>query len=260
MTNEELAASIQAGDTWRLDTLLTQNNGMLYHIARQYSGLAERNRGADLEDLYQSAALGMIEAVAEWEPERGAFLTVATFYMRRRVRELLGVYSTKERIENGGTASLDAAISAEDESPLVELIADPAALDPEEAAIQADMRRIVREAVAALPAEECAAINNTYLQEGKRGGADGKRLTRVCVPCGETAAFCSFGRNMKACPIGTEVMHRGGTRTQARLRRLQCSGNGYGSKWLHSCGGIHAKALMRLFMLRSLEISCDFTH
>lgn len=178
MTNEELAASIQAGDTWRLDTLLTQNNGMLYHIARQYSGLAERNRVADLEDLYQSAALGMIEAVAEWEPERGAFLTVATFYMRRRVRELLGVYSTKERIENGGTASLDAAISAEDESPLVELIADPAALDPEEAAIQADMRRIVREAVAALPAEECAAINNTYLQEGKRGGADGKTLNK----------------------------------------------------------------------------------
>ena len=178
MTNEELAASIQAGDTWRLDTLLTQNNGMLYHIARQYSGLAERNLGADLEDLYQSAALGMIEAVAEWEPERGAFLTVATFYMRRRVRELLGVYSTKERIENGGTASLGAAISAEDESPLVELIADPAALDPEEAAIQADMRRIVREAVAALPAEECAAINNTYLQEGKRGGADGKTLNK----------------------------------------------------------------------------------
>ena len=73
----------------------------------------------------------------EWEPERGAFLTVATFHMRRRVRELLGIRTTKTRIENMGTASLDVALDDENDTPLVEQIIDPAALDPEEAALQA---------------------------------------------------------------------------------------------------------------------------
>ena len=166
MTNEELAASIQAGDTWRLDTLLTQNKGMIYHIARQYHELAERNGGADMNDLYQSAALGMIEAVPEWEPERGAFLTVATFHMRRRVRELLGIRTTKTRIENMGTASLDVALDDENDTPLVEQIIDPAALDPEEAALQADMQRIVRESVTRLPEEQRSAIEAAYFNRG----------------------------------------------------------------------------------------------
>ncbi len=110
---------------------------------------------------------------------------MATFYMRRRVRELLGIRTTKAHIENMGTASLDVALDDENDTPLVELIADPAALDPEEAVIQADMQRIVREAVAALPAEECAAINNTYLPEGRRGGAISYvSKTAIFVLCG----------------------------------------------------------------------------
>ena len=110
------------------------------------------------------------KAVPEWEPERGAFLTVATFHMRRRVRELLGIRTTKTRIENMGTASLDVALDDENDTPLVEQIIDPAALDPEEAALQADMQRIVWESVTRLPEEQRSAIEAAYFSEGGRGG------------------------------------------------------------------------------------------
>ena len=48
--------------------------------------------------------------------------------------QLLGIRTTKTRIENMGTASLDVALDDENDTPLVEQIIDPAALDPEEAA------------------------------------------------------------------------------------------------------------------------------
>jgi len=179
MNNEELAALIQAGEAWRMDALIEQNKGILYRIARQYVGIAERNRGADIDDLYQSAALGMIEAVAEWEPERGAFLTVAAFHMRRRVREALGIRTTKQHLENIGLCSIDAPADEDGECPLVELLADPAALDPEEAACNSDMRRIVREAVAGLPADQRKAIEAAYFHDGRRSDAAAEKGMRT---------------------------------------------------------------------------------
>ena len=95
---------------------------------------------------------------------------MATFHMRRRVRELLGIRTTKTRIENMGTASLDVALDDENDTPLVEQIIDPAALDPEEAALQADMQRIVWESVTRLPEEQRSAIEAAYFSEGGRGG------------------------------------------------------------------------------------------
>lgn len=65
-----------------------------------YVALAERNRGLDGEDLLQAVNLGIIEAIPEWDPKCGMFLTVATFYMKKCIREALGIRTEKERIEN----------------------------------------------------------------------------------------------------------------------------------------------------------------
>ncbi len=160
MTNEQLARAIQNGKTALFEQLLEQNRGIIHVIARRYSVLAARNGAVDMDDLTQAASLGMLEAIPAWDESRGGFLTLATLYMKKCIRDTLGIRSTKERIENMPTASLDAPITDESEAPLADLLQDENAVDPEEAAIQADMQCIVREAVASLPEAQRIAIQH----------------------------------------------------------------------------------------------------
>ena len=153
MTNEEIVGRIQQGETGLMDRLLEQNRGFIYKVARRYLPAAIRNRGMDLEDLAQAACIGMIEAVPAWDPERGSFLTVALYYMTCSIRQELGVLTTKQRFENEGPPLLLSTPTRDDESgdALMDLVQDTTAADPQQAAEQADMQRIVREAVADLP-------------------------------------------------------------------------------------------------------------
>jgi len=160
LTNEQLVSRIQAGDREQMETLLAQNSGFLCAVAREYLPAAQRNRGLDMDDLLQAAALGMIEAVSKWEESRGGFLTAAGWYVRGSIREALGIRSTKERIENMRSASLDQCVGEDEDTPLVELLPDPAATDPEQAAVDHDLQRIVREAVNGLPEVQRRAVQH----------------------------------------------------------------------------------------------------
>lgn len=168
MTNEELCRMAQAGDVAALEHLIDQNRGIMAKLARAYVPLAERNRGADMDDLMQAAALGMIEAVQVWDESRGSFLTIAAFYMRRSIRELLGIASSKERIENTAPPiSLFSPVGMdEDGDELVDFIRDDNAADPQEETGRADMVRIVRCAVDALPGDQRTVIHGRAF-EGK---------------------------------------------------------------------------------------------
>lgn len=162
MKNEALVLRIKAGDTWQLNTLIERNRGILYRVARRYLPLAERNGAADLDDLCQCAAMGLLEAVAKWQPERGAFLTLAEFHMRRSIRECLGLRGSRQRIENLPRASLDAPLDVDPDLCLADCIADESAVDPLEEAVQADMQRLVREAVRDLPREQREAVEAVH--------------------------------------------------------------------------------------------------
>ena len=111
-----------------------------------------------MEDLTQAACVGMITAVPQWREEKGGFLTVAIFYMRRSIREDLGIHTAKERVENAGTASIDCRAGEDTETTLLDLLQDENATDPEQAAIERDTQRIVREAVNLLPETQRRAV------------------------------------------------------------------------------------------------------
>lgn len=165
MTNEEIVGRIQQGETGLMDRLLEQNRGFIYKVARRYLPAAIRNRGMDLEDLAQAACIGMIEAVPAWDSERGSFLAVAVYYMTCSIRQELGISTTKQRFENEEPPVLLGAPAGEDEGgeTLQELVQDTTAADPQQAAEQADMQRIVHHAVEELPEKQRNVVRAYYL-------------------------------------------------------------------------------------------------
>ena len=164
-----------------MDRLLEQNRGFIYKVARRYLPIAIRNRGMDLEDLAQAACIGMIEAVPAWDIERGTFLTVAIYYMTCSIRQDLGIYTTKQRFENQAPPMLLSTPAGEDESgdALLDFIPNTSAADPLQAAEQADMHRIVREAVEDLHDKQRDVVRAYYL--------DGRSMAELSASIGCSA-------------------------------------------------------------------------
>ena len=144
MTNEELAQASAQGDMDKLAALLEANRGWVYKVAGRYCGFARVNAGLDLDDLQQAAALGMIEAARGYDAGKGSFLTWATYYMRREIREALGLRG-RERAEYH-TRSLNAPLT-EDGQTLADLLDDPGAEDLADRAARQDAVRIMLEAI-----------------------------------------------------------------------------------------------------------------
>lgn len=166
LSNEQLIKRIRAGEPGRLGDLIEQNQGIIRQAARRYLPAAWRNRALDMEDLMQAAALGMIEAIPAWDESRGAFTTLAALYMKNSIRAALGIHTTKQRIENMPIASLDAPIAEGEDIALIDTLADDMAIDPAEAAIEADTCRLVRDAVNSLPDDQRREIEAVYFMGG----------------------------------------------------------------------------------------------
>ena len=197
MTNEEIVGRIQQGDAGLMDRLLEQNRGFIYKVAKRYLPAAIRNRGMDLEDLAQAACIGMIEAVPVWDAERGSFLTVAIYYMTCSIRQELGVLTTKQRFENQEPPLLLSTPAGEDENSdtLLDLVQDTTAKDPQQAAEQADMQRIVREVVADLPEKQRDVVRAYYL--------DGRTMADLSSLIG-----CSTEKAEQLKRIGIKTLRR----------------------------------------------------
>lgn len=78
MTNEQLVLRIQNGENVadNMAVLYEQNRGIITKLAKRYSKYAE------FEDLMQEGYIGLSSAVDAWEPERGAFITCAGFWIK----------------------------------------------------------------------------------------------------------------------------------------------------------------------------------
>lgn len=77
MTNEELVLEYRSGNKGVLETLYSQNIGMIERIIGRYKGVE------DPEDLRQEAYFGLVRAADLWDPEREAqFLTFAVICIK----------------------------------------------------------------------------------------------------------------------------------------------------------------------------------
>ena len=82
---EELIRQAQAGDKDACETLVTENMGLIWSIARRYTG-----RGTELEDLYQLGCLGFLKAVEGFDCSYGTqFSTYAVPKISGEIRRFL---------------------------------------------------------------------------------------------------------------------------------------------------------------------------
>ena len=82
---EELIQKSQAGDKAASELLLTENAGLIWSIARRFTG-----RGTELDDLYQLGCLGFLKAVEGFDTAYGTqFSTYAVPKIAGEIRRFL---------------------------------------------------------------------------------------------------------------------------------------------------------------------------
>jgi len=87
----ELARS---GDPTAVHRLVISNLGFVARVAFHY-----RTRGVPVEDLFNEGALGLIEAVDRFEPQRGhRFLTYAVHWIRKSILSAIALHSHVVRV------------------------------------------------------------------------------------------------------------------------------------------------------------------
>lgn len=86
MTNEQLVIRIKAGENTAENTLqlYEQNRGMIYQVAKKYSGYAE------IDDLMQEGYLALCDAVEHYNLEQDAlFMTYAGYWLNQRMQRYI---------------------------------------------------------------------------------------------------------------------------------------------------------------------------
>lgn len=82
---EELIARSQAGDSSATETLVEENSGLIWSVARRFMG-----RGAEPDDLYQLGSLGFLKAVEGFDLQYGTqFSTYAVPKIAGEIRRFL---------------------------------------------------------------------------------------------------------------------------------------------------------------------------
>lgn len=82
---EELIAQAQQGSKAAVETLVTENSGLIWSIARRFTG-----RGAELDDLYQLGCLGFLKAIDGFDLNFGTqFSTYAVPKIAGEIRRFL---------------------------------------------------------------------------------------------------------------------------------------------------------------------------
>ena len=134
---EELLAQAQSGDNAAMETLVEENSGLIWAVAKRFLG-----RGAEADDLYQLGCLGFLKAVEGFDLEYGTqFSTYAVPKIAGEIRRFLrddGAVKVSRSLKEQASAiratrsRLTAALGRE---PTVQEISRQTGFSPEEIAL-----------------------------------------------------------------------------------------------------------------------------
>ena len=158
---EELIARSQAGDASATETLVTENAGLIWAVARRFVG-----RGTELDDLYQLGCLGFLKAVEGFDLEYGTqFSTYAVPKISGEIRRFLrddGAVKVSRSIKEQAASirsarnQLAAALGRE---PTVQEISRQTGFSPEEIAL-AETATAATESIQRETGEEGFSLEN----------------------------------------------------------------------------------------------------
>lgn len=216
MSNEELAAAIQAGED-RMGELWDQIKGLVKWKAKRIMTVLEccPGRGVEFDDLYQSGYLAMVDAVESYDPAAGsAFSTWFGFYLKTAFAEAAGYRTQKGRKEPlNNSISLDTPLTDDaDSDDLIDVIADPAGLrwrdSLEESIWRKQLQEAVESAMSTVPEQYREVLRQRYWENmtlrdiGDLHGISwervrqmekkGLRILRQPKSAGHLYPFCDF--------------------------------------------------------------------
>lgn len=166
MSNEELAARIQAGERELIPELWEQVRRFVWMKARSRYLLTDGYGGVEVEDLAQSGFLALLEAVEDFKPEgEYKFLTYLGNHLKNAFAEA-GGYRKRTWNPLDNCASLDTPLGDDPNGDtLLDLQADPA--DPYESIERKiwleDLRNALNLALQDLPEPERDTLRRHYL-------------------------------------------------------------------------------------------------
>lgn len=134
---EELIRRAQAGDREASEALVTENSGLIWSVARRFTG-----RGTEMDDLYQLGCLGFLKAVDGFDLQYGTqFSTYAVPKIAGEIRRFLrddGAVKVSRSIkEQAATIKIarNHLTSALGREPTVQEISRQTGFSPEEIAL-----------------------------------------------------------------------------------------------------------------------------
>ena len=150
-----LAVKAKHGNKAALDQLWSINQGLVQKIIKQYPA----TKSADTDDLQQCAWFGLLEAVRDFDPTRGAFTTVLVWRIRRYCLIALGNH--RKYVEE--SVSLDIPLTDDaDATTLGEMIEDDSLRSAAETLEEKELQRNISEAINRLRDDERVVIQALY--------------------------------------------------------------------------------------------------
>ena len=127
--------------------------------AGRYSWALERRNDLDREDLQQAAFVGILRAVKDYKEEKDGLVTLAGYYARNEIRELLGIRNGKlpPVLE-----SLDEPLNDETEDTRLDLLADETIPEVDAGLLEEEKRQTVRDAVDRLQEDQREVVRLRY--------------------------------------------------------------------------------------------------
>ena len=157
----KIAVSVQSGDG---DVLALWGMCRRYAMqqATRWLRAFESSGGVELDDLEQSAFIGLLKAVQTWKPESGAFSTWYTIQLKAGFVEVYGMRTKRTREDplNKYHLSLDTPLDENEDGSftIADILPDERAEAEFEDIEQRDFQQAVQAALAQLPNAQREAI------------------------------------------------------------------------------------------------------
>ena len=157
MTNEELVAAIQGGQTDLMEFLWKQNEGFVVGMAIAWKRAFETHSDFDAEDLVQSGWFALLDTVSYFDPGREdcSFLSLFKLCLRQQFRSVIGIRTSKRDASFFASLSLNSPVNADDPEgiTLVDTVPDPASTALYEAMEDASEREHIHDTMSAVAGE-----------------------------------------------------------------------------------------------------------
>ena len=167
LTNEQLCALAQAGDTGAVETLVKRNRPYIQKIAKKLTSNPIRAEqlascGISQDDLVQAGSIGLWKAISGYDPVNGSeFLTYANRIIRSHMSDLIRQYSQDAvwRLRTNQAhpwqiVYLDKPLDGTDEDTTETLVASPYGKLPEQICIERETVVELHKAMEALSERE----------------------------------------------------------------------------------------------------------